>query len=149
MSNEDFFTKLEAQIQSGNPFVAYRNPNAKNGLTKALLQDSRETFKTSVFDESGFVFAPFENTENAFFIPSENAENISTEYLAENVSEEKKDNPEFPPVFTNADIQIQHEKLVQNGIEAIHNESFKKVVLSRKEDVQTQLKAIEIFKNLL
>jgi len=149
MNNEDFFTKLETQIQNGNPFVAYRYPNDKNGLTKALLQDSGKTYRTSVFNESGFVFAPFESDNNAFFIPSENAESINTEYAADKDSEEKKEDQDFPPVFTNAEAKIQHEKLVQEGIDAIEKGEFKKVVLSRKEDVQTQLKALEIFKNLL
>ncbi|MBZ9729127.1 chorismate-binding protein [Salegentibacter sp. JZCK2] len=149
MSSEDFFTKIETQVQSGNPFVAYRNPKAKNGLTKALLQDSAETFKTSGFNESGFIFAPFENSESAFLIPSENSESISTEYPAENSSEVKKRNQEFPPAYTNTDSKIQHEKLVQKGIEAIEKGEFKKVVLSRKESVQTQLEALGIFKNLL
>ncbi len=121
MNSEDFFTKLETQIQNGNPFVAYRNPNDKNGLTKALLQDSGKAYRTSVFNESGFVFAPFESDNNAFFIPSENAESITTEYAADKDSEVKKENQDFPPVFTNAEAKIQHEKLVQHGIEAIQN----------------------------
>ncbi|OEY74006.1 chorismate-binding protein [Salegentibacter salarius] len=149
MNTEDFFTKLEKQIQNGNPFVAYRNPNDKNGLTKALLQDSGKVYRTSVFNESGFVFAPFESDNNTFFIPSENAESITTEYAADKDSEVNKENQDFPPVFTNAEAKIQHEKLVQQGIEAIQEGEFKKVVLSRNEDVQTQLEALGIFKNLL
>jgi isochorismate synthase len=149
MKSEDFFIKLETQIQSGNPFVSYRNPKAKNGLTKALLQDSSETFKTSGFKESGFVFAPFEIPEKAILIPSGNAESIATEYPAENSSEIKKLNQEFPPAYTNDEAKIQHEKLVQKGIEAIEKADLKKVVLSRMETVQTQLGALEIFKNLL
>ncbi|MBZ9630491.1 chorismate-binding protein [Salegentibacter sp. LM13S] len=149
MNSEDFFTKLETQIQNENPFVAYRGPKAKSGLTKALLQDSSKTYKTSIFNESGFVFAPFENPESAFLIPSENAEIISTEYPAEISSDAKKINQDFPPAYTYTDSKIQHEKLVEKGIEAIAKGEFKKVVLSRKESVQTQLEALGIFKNLL
>ncbi|PKD16701.1 isochorismate synthase [Salegentibacter salinarum] len=149
MNSEEFFIKLDAQIQNGNPFVVYRNPNAKNGLTKALLQDSAETYKTSNFTENGFVFAPFENAENAFLIPSENAELITTEYPAENSEEVKKENQDFPPAYTNNQAKIKHEELVQKGIEEIEKGEFKKVVLSRKEDVQTQLEALVIFRNLL
>ncbi|WP_282018364.1 chorismate-binding protein [Salegentibacter mishustinae] len=149
MNSEDFFTKLETQIQNGNPFVAYRNPNDKNGLTKALLQDSDKVYRTCVFNESGFVFAPFEDENNAFFIPSENAESITTKYAADKDSEVKKENQDFPPAYTNAEAKIQHEKLVQQGIKAIQKGEFKKVVLSRNEDVQTQLEALGIFKNLL
>lgn len=149
MNSEDFFIKLETQIQNGNPFVAYRNPNDKNGLTKALLQDSGKVYRTSVFNESGFVFAPFEIDNDVFLIPSDDAESITTEYAADNDSEVKKQNQDFPPVFTNAEAKIQHEKLVQQGIEAIQNGEFKKVVLSRNEDVQTQLEGLGIFKNLL
>lgn len=149
MNSEDFFIKLETQIQSGNPLVAYRNPKAKNGLTKALLQDSSETYKTSGFNESGFVFASFEDPEMAFLIPSENAESITTEYPAEKYLDEKKRNQEFPPAYTNTDSKIQHEKLVEKAIEVIAKGEFKKVVLSRKESVQTQLEAFGIFKNLL
>ena len=56
MNNEEFFIKLEEQIQSGNPFVAYRNPGSKNELTKALLQDSAETYKTDDFTEKWICF---------------------------------------------------------------------------------------------
>jgi isochorismate synthase len=149
MNNEEFFIKLDKQIQSGNPFVAYRNPGSKNGLTKALLQDSAKTYKTDDFTENGFVFAPFENTNNAILIPSENAEIITTEYSAESFEEVEKEIQEFPPAYTNSAARINHEELVEKGIEVIKKGEFKKVVLSRKEDVQTQLKAIEIFKNLL
>ena len=90
MNSEDFFIKLETQIQNGNPFVAYRNPNDKNGLTKALLQDSGKVYRTSVFNESGFVFAPFEIDNDVFLIPSDDAESITTEYAADNDSEVKK-----------------------------------------------------------
>jgi isochorismate synthase len=149
MNSEEFFTKLETQIQSGNPFVAYRNPNAKNGLTKALLQENNERYKIVDYTESGFLFSPFNTTKKAFLIPSENANIIATEYLVENFSEVKQENAEFPPAYTNAEAKVKHEKLVQKGIEAIENREFKKVVLSRTEVVQTQLIAIEIFKNLL
>ncbi|PRX40522.1 chorismate-binding protein [Salegentibacter salegens] len=149
MMSDEFFTKLDAQIQSGNPFVAYRNPKAKNGLTKALLQDSAEIYKTSNFTENGFIFSPFKNAENTFLIPSENAEIITAEYPAENLEGVKKENTAFPPAYTNNEAKIKHEKLVQKGIEVIEEGELKKVVLSRKEDVQTQLNALDIFKNLL
>ncbi|WP_037320897.1 chorismate-binding protein [Salegentibacter sp. Hel_I_6] len=147
MNFEDFFSRLETQIQGGNPFVAYRNPNINN--VKALLQNDSKTYKNLEFSESGFIFAPFKNEKNTLIIPSENAVNISAEYTAENSSEIKKESQEFPPVFTNSEAKIQHEELIQKGLEAIHRNEFKKVVLSRKESVATQLKAIEIFKNLL
>lgn len=149
MNSEDFFIKLEMQIRSGNPFVAYRNPNDKNGLTRALLQDSDKTYQTSSYEESGFVFAPFENPKSALFVPSESAESITTEYSPTTSAIEKQEEQHFPPGLTNTESKIQHEELVQQGIEAIQQNEFKKVVLSRKEDVQTQLNAVEIFKNLL
>lgn len=149
MQPDIFFTKLEEQLQQGKPFVAYRKPSEKSGLTKAWLQNTKETHSTSSFSESGFVFSPFNSSKKAYLIPSENAEEIYMEYAAENIKEVNRKPAEFPPAFTNADAKIKHEKLVQKGIDSIKNGAFKKVVLSRSEQVDTQLKAIEIFKNLL
>jgi len=147
MDSEDFFKEIETQIQNGNPFVAFRNPNAKK--TKALLQKTDKTYVSTDFEESGFVFAPFKSTDKTFIIPSEKAASLVFEYSAENNSEDQQIDQEFPPAFTNNKSKIEHEELVQKGIDLIEKGELKKVVLARKEEVQTQLKAIEIFKNLL
>jgi isochorismate synthase len=44
---------------------------------------------------------------------------------------------------------VEHEDLVQKGIDAIKEGKLRKVVLSRTESVQHQLKVIGIFKNML
>ncbi|TDN87574.1 isochorismate synthase [Salegentibacter sp. 24] len=149
MNKEEFFKRLETQINNGRPLVAYRDPKLKSGLTRALLQDSAEIYETSDFSQSGFIFAPFDIAEKVLIIPLEKAESIVTEFPSENANRDKEKDQEFPPAYTNAKAKIQHEELVQKAIDAIRQGEFKKVVLSRKEDVQTALEALEIFKNLL
>lgn len=150
MKPELFFEKLEKQLQVEKPFVAYSKPGLKERTTKARLQATKETFTTKDFKESGFVFSPFNAAEKTYLIPSIISEEITTEYFAEEDSKENiSEAINFPPALTNAETQKQHEELIQRGIESVEKGRFEKVVLSRSEKVATQLKAIEIFKNLL
>ena len=76
MTKEDFFESITQQFKEELPFVVYRKPNA---LTiKAMLQNDDALFKIKDFSKSGFVFAPFDDNEDAILVPSDTSETLAT-----------------------------------------------------------------------
>lgn len=154
MKWEAFFNELEGQVRKGLPFAAYRKPSGKSenpAPTWAILQKEKGSHKTTDFTESGFVFAPFNSEAPALLIPEESAEVIETLYPEQWPKHRslKKEKLNFPPSQLETDVRIHHENLVQQAIDQIRAGRFRKVVLSRKEKIETQLDAVTIFKALL
>ncbi|MEZ4792279.1 MAG: chorismate-binding protein [Gelidibacter sp.] len=141
--SEDFFWQLQKQSDKGQPFAAYRKPNEIT--LKALLQKDAVLHHISDFTESGFVFAPFDDKNEAVLIPSAQSEIINGAFV---MSHECKISQEKAKPF--AEGKQFHIHLVQKGIDAIKTHQFKKVVLSRCETVQlTEANPMELFKRLL
>ncbi|SFC32162.1 isochorismate synthase [Zunongwangia mangrovi] len=138
-----FFNALEDHINKNLAFVAYRKPD--ENVIKAFLQKDKQSYTTTDFSESGFVFSDFCGTKS-LLIPEANSEVISTEYKSEKPATETS---EYIPEITNTEAQKQHEALVAKGIAEIKSGSMKKVVLARKEQNPTQLSVLSIFKNVL
>ena len=156
ISSEEFFNELRFQLELTLPFVAYRKPCVSNspGVLKAFLQKDSELYKTTNFQESGFVFAPFDNKEAAILIPEKFSDYFETVF---NNSDNNSETSKFSKIADsgnseNLSEKKKHLKLVQKGIDSIKNNAFKKVVLSRKEIIQihssTKPEPIEIFQNL-
>ena len=139
-----FFNKLESQFNSNLPFVAYAKPNANEVL--ALLQEDSQLFEIENFNESGFVFAPFDDKNASIFFPLDKSLKISTERVK--FSEEVND--EIPIVSNFNEAKIDHLNLVEKGIKGIEDNLFFKVVISRNEVLKLDKQSIfSIFKNLL
>tara|TARA_R110000868_G_scaffold216416_4_gene466565 strand:- start:5171 stop:6274 length:1104 start_codon:yes stop_codon:yes gene_type:complete len=137
-----FFERIQKQYTNQFPFVAYRQPNASKVL--ALLQSDDKVYFVEDFMESGFVFAPFDDTEKSILIPFKEADKIECSYTSQSKEPNKK---EGASVSENKE---RHINLVENGIKAINNEEFKKVVLSRQEAVTlSEFNLIQLFKKLL
>ncbi len=138
-----FFETIQKQFKNKLPFVAYRKPNTLE--IKALLQFNDAIHFVESYNEVGFVFAPFDDSEKGVLIPLESASKIETSYV-ENTQETS-----FKNVFLiNNEDKQQHIKLIEKGIESIKNNVFQKVVLSRMETVNiSEFNLIDIYKNLL
>ena len=136
------FDTLQNSKQKELPFIVYRKPNA--ATLSGFFQKNNNLFFTENFTESGFVFAPFNDENNAILIP----ENQS-QFLQEKIAVTKK--------FTYTDhfaadssSKETHLKLVENALCSIHKNQLKKVVVSRKEAVQvSDVHLIEIYQKLL
>jgi len=152
MNISDCFERLRFQFENELPFVAYRKPNSN--YIKGFLQNNQELFSSETFSESGFLFAPFDLKNTNVLFPLEHSEEFSVEFqpstltietqkgaslkISDSVEQEKNTR------------QRQHLKLVEQGIDAISKQRFKKVVLSRKEVVGIgKVSPIPIFKRLL
>ena len=143
MLPDDFFTHIENQFNNSLPFAAYRKPN--DSVAKALLQNTDNLYTTQEFKESGFVFAPFDNSQQTVLIPLEGSEFLTCEIEDGTNSNSSKNNVEVKDVDKES-----HLNLVEKGIESIQESHLKKVVLSRFESIQfSETKSISVFNRLL
>jgi isochorismate synthase len=125
MNADSFFKILETQYSKQLPFVVYSRPI--NCVIKSWLQNDDTLHKTETFTESGFVFAPFDFSEQSIVLPKANCEHhiLETNQLESDVN-------------SSADViaktnKTEHIILVSKGIETIKKTELKKVVLSRCE----------------
>ena len=144
MTFNEFLERIDTQYNTQLPFVIYRKPN--ESTVNGLLQETNDLIYTEDFTEKGFVFSPFDNTKKSVLMPLELSEKL------------KSSVPESTAIdciesSSSVDNTLQkqiHIKLVERGVEAIKNNQFKKVVLSRTESVSlSENNPIAIFKNLL
>jgi isochorismate synthase len=126
MSSEPFFNSLQEHLDKELPFVAYSKP--KSFQIKALLQKNDTLYKIEDYNESGFIFAPFDIRKDAILIPLSLSKTLTTE---EDVILEDFDAIDNLPFGE----KEKHTGLVRKGVEAINNGDFEKVVLSRYVDV--------------
>lgn len=145
MTLDDFFNCIEVHYNKTLPFVVYRKPN--DNAVKTLLQKTNNLYFTKNFTEQGFVFSPFDNTKDSVLMPFEESEVITANYdVGRNVEQIEAQNNKADSL----DSKNHHINLIKKGINAINNNDFKKVVLSRKEIVAiTEANPISIFKKLL
>jgi isochorismate synthase len=144
MTSGDFFEAIQNHYNDELPFVAYRKPN---GLElKSIFQKDVIVHYASDFTESGFVFAPFDNTEKAILIPNEFSKSVKLDSVLLNASEET-----LPIVSKPSENQKQfHLKLVEKTIDKINQSELQKIVVSRNEEVTIQdTNPIAVFKKLL
>lgn len=141
--SHDFFERLEQQLTDQLPFVAYRKPNSDE--VKAMFQLSDKLHKVSDYKESGFVFAPFDDREDAVLIPLDVSETISFSFV---IPAKARIHLSDEEVSSQGD--KHHINLVKKGIDAISHNYLKKVVLSRRETVSlSEANPINLFKKLL
>ena len=123
----DFFIKVKQHKAQNLPFVLYRKPNDIKLV--GFFQNNDHLYFAENFEETGFVFAPFEGSQ-IILIPKN--ESVKWEELVtsctENQDSELTDSED-------GQAKERFEMLVQKGIDAISRGNFKKVVLSRKEIV--------------
>jgi isochorismate synthase len=145
MTLEDFFDSIEQQYNKQLPFVVYRKPNRME--VKAILQKTDTLHITEDFNESGFVFSPFDDKDATVLMPIPKSEVISSSYAVLSTIEIPR-NHNNEPIIEEA--RNHHIDLVGKGINAIANNEFEKVVLSRQESINISVSnPISILKKLL
>ncbi|RNC87092.1 MAG: isochorismate synthase [Winogradskyella sp.] len=141
MDEVSFFEALEHQYASKLPFVVYSRPI--NSIIKCWLQHDDTLHTTKDFEDSGFVFAPFDLDEAAIVFPEAKCENHALEIQ----------NLEIEDSFTNSSVSKSYGKdihidLVSKGIDSIKKGELEKVVLSRSENRKVTKHPLTIFKTL-
>ena len=142
IASELFFDKIQQQYNNQLPFVAYRKPQSLD--LKGIFQTNDTVYKVKNYKETGFVFAPFDNQQKAILFPINNSEFISEDLSFDAIKFKEKD-------FCNNDSSREkHIKLVDKTIEEISNNGLKKVVISRKEDLEiSDFNLIKTYQKLL
>lgn len=153
MTLEDFFSSVEEQYNNQLPFVVYRKPNKQE--VKAILQKTDALHVTKDFNESGFVFSPFDDNEATVLMPTKVSEviSLSADFVIPgfmlSVNEVKAGIHSKSSSFS-SEVKHNHINLIRKGIEAIDQKLFEKVVLSRKETLSiSESNPISILKKLL
>lgn len=138
----NFFSKTKQHYNQNLPFVIYSKPNTLSVF--GLLQQNDTLYKITDYSEKGFVFASFDEKQ-LVLIPENESEIISADKEVTGFETAEIDDLNF-----NAEAKIQYENLVSKGIEAIKNEEFKKVVLSRSEKVNlSEFDFVQTFQHLV
>ena len=136
------FSKILNSYDQNLPFVCFKRPNSS--LLKAYFEKNSLLRVSNSFDESGFVFSPFDhNNQSVIFLEK-------TSDIVEEAYENKS--KKFPKNKNKTLISDKesHLELIRKGISAIKNKKFSKVVLSRREIIQTEaLDILAVFERLI
>jgi len=124
---EQIIEKAKNHFKQNLPFVLYCKPNSDKII--GFFQQNDTLFEANDFDEKGFVFSNFNGTLNIFIPENESKIMYGVFQKKEIEIQEKHLN------FQDENAKNNFEILVGKGIQAINNNQFKKVVLSRKESV--------------
>ncbi|MFD2568053.1 isochorismate synthase [Pseudotenacibaculum haliotis] len=135
------FNKISDHHSNELPFVCFRKPNEKT--IKGVFCQSDELHYTKDYTERGFVFAPFNAEESSLIFPY-----VSCEFLEETAAIHVEEGAKKFEVVTSD--KAKHLHLVERGVEAIEEGKFKKVVLSRIEEVQIDdFQLVSVFQRML
>lgn len=121
----NLFTKAKHQLQAQLPFVLFCKPNSPKLV--GVFQRNGQLTELNDFTESGFAFVSFDGNQK-YYLPFEECDVIvSTDaqtdfHLGREVA-----------VSFDEKAKSSFEQLVGKGVEAIRENQFQKVVLSRKE----------------
>lgn len=122
------------------PFVVYRKPNAINST--AILQHDNSLHTVSDFSESGFVFAPFDSTKAPILLPFDTV-------LEEEIHAKKSSESYNELRVPSAEAHQKHLALVQKCVETIQHSELQKIVISRKEEINSTKDPFVLFQELL
>jgi isochorismate synthase len=134
--------KMVLHHQQNLPFVVYSKPNSDTIL--GLFQHNTSLFEVTDFTEKGFVFASFDGSQN-YIIPENESEQWCEDWIPTNEIISFKEENIFDSFA-----QINFQNLVTKGVQAIQNNQFQKVVVSRKEWVDlTDFNLVTAFEKLV
>jgi isochorismate synthase len=126
---KEILKKAKSHLDQNLPFVLYSKPNSDSVL--GMFQQNDTLYEVKNFTENGFVFASFDGS-TIFIIPEKDSQVLQAKVTNEEI---KIDALEFG--LQSNEAKNNFENLVQKGILAIANNEFKKVVLSRKETIDS------------
>ncbi len=133
--------KIDKKYQEKKPFVAYRKPNTT--VLNYMCQDTTNLVRFQSFEDTGFVFAPFDDDEQAYLI-------LSDEVDAEEIKVENYTLPVDDDLPINTADEQKHRALIDKTIAAIKEKNASKIVISRKEELLLEnFSMVEVFKKML
>lgn len=149
MQSSDFFESTQNHFDDALPFVLYSKPNTS--VVKGVFQENDIVYTSENLTESGFVFSPFDSDKQTVLIPTEQSDSLETSFSV------TEDNLEAENTLKSNESEADlhnaktfHIDLVSKAIKTIEENTFKKVIISRKEEVVLlESNPIQLFKRLL
>ena len=136
------FNKILNSYDQNLPFVCFKKPNSS--LLKAYFEKNSLLQYSDSFEESGFVFSPFDHKNKTIIFLEKTSDILQEIYQVQSKTFQKNKNQ---TLYSDKE---SHLKLVRKGISAIKSKKFSKVVLSRKEIIQTEaVDVLETFERLV
>jgi isochorismate synthase len=133
---------IKQQLAQQLPFVAYRKPDSNDVIL--ILQQDDTLYEIGSFEEQGFVLNSFDLRQQVL-IPKNKSKIIT--FLHSNNKTEQIYQKDF---VENKIDSVSFTNMVKKAIIAIEKNDFKKVVLSRSENIAIENKlGIEVFESLL
>lgn len=123
----DLFLKIKIQQGQNLPFALFCKPDSDKVV--GVFQKNDHIYFLETFEEKGFVFAPFD-AEEVPYIPLEFSDVYVETIHSKNYFLDPK-----TPTSNSVKGKDFFEELVSKAVEAIEDNQFVKVVLSRKEEV--------------
>ena len=143
MNFQELLYKIKNSFEANLPFVVYSKPNKKQ--VQGIFQNNNQLHYLKNYKEKGFVFAPFDNREKIVLFPLDKSDIHSVKASNEYQFIENK----ISIIKTDLS-KLEHVDLVTKGIQFIKDKKAEKVVLSRKEEVQSDGFSItKTFSNIL
>lgn len=125
---DSLFQKILSHYKEQLPFVVYKKPESNNVL--GLFQWNANLYTVKSFEETGYIFAPFDG-EEVVLLPENESELVIAKWLSPEISQKSEVvNHQYDQAAADS-----HQNLVKKGIDGIEAGLFNKVVLSRKEAV--------------
>ncbi len=137
----EFIQKAAVHFQKKLPGVLYRKPN--EDIVQAIFQLDDSLQEVRAFTESGFIFGPFAEDTRPVLIRADNTRSSSFDFGKTQFSPQES---VFKESFSE---EIRYKKLVEDALNSIRSGVLRKVVLSRKIEVSTTRRPMEIFERLL
>ncbi|MEZ2414102.1 chorismate-binding protein [Muriicola sp. E247] len=134
-------SEVKAHHQSSLPFVVFKYPHKRE--LKAILQSDTKLNYTTDFKHPGFVFSPFDDTQETILM---SPDKYITAKLDTGIFRKDNNVPDYPVDGKEA---VRYKKMVGEAVKEIQNTDLNKVVLSRSMEVATEKSAIEIFNELI
>ncbi len=144
MESVNLQIKIEEQLAKNLPFVIYRKPEAT--IIQCRVQNDNKTYTVREFDESGFVFAPFDDKKDTFYIPEAISDYFEIQSLKATLKHKVNQDDYLLAIDEKA--RNNHVNLVSNGINYIKKSTVDKIVLSRRETISNKENIIHLFQKL-
>ncbi|WP_405381864.1 chorismate-binding protein [Maribacter sp. LLG6340-A2] len=138
---QELFNRARTCLHEHLPFVLYKKPNS-NELV-GVFQHNDEVYRVDDFEETGFIFAPFDSDADAVYIRMDSV-------LREALFLDKSNyNAELNILSKDVGEKENYISLVQKALAQIKKGAFNKVVVSRKIQVEITDSHLDIFHRLL
>ena len=135
MDFQTLIDRVSLQYSKGLPFALFSF--AGSDTVKSLLQKNDQIYTDKKLSKNGFVLAPFDSREEILIIPESESEIFQTSLVLADIEKERI------MVSETKEDEIAYEKLLIKTIATIKDDNAKKIVVSRRKDLELKNFTVE------